>query len=70
MRLRATIRARRQPNKFSRRGFMYCYYMEVRDDTGRLWASDNTGDWRVMYDLALWHMETIKEAWTIGVLKP
>lgn len=49
---------------------MWVYYMAIRDQTGRVIASDNTGSWRVIYDQSLEDMRVIGKATTIGMVKP
>jgi hypothetical protein len=67
---KAQVYCRKEPNKFDRRGYIYCwYYRVVNTDTGRVMASDNTGNWRLMIDNALRDLDAIRHCASLGILK-
>jgi hypothetical protein len=67
---KAQVYCRKEPNKFARRGYIYCwYYRVINTETGNVMASDNTADWRRMIDAAMRDLEAIRHCASLGILK-
>jgi len=70
MNIKTQVYCRKETNKFTRRGYIYCWYYRVFDaDTGNTLASDNTGNWRKMLDAAIQDTVAIRHCAKLGILK-
>jgi len=70
MTIKAQVYCRKEPNKWDRRGYIYCwYYRVINTETGNVLASDNTADWRRMIDSALHDLGAIRHCANLGILK-
>ena len=70
MKIRAQLYCHKEPNKWDRRGYIYCWYYRVIDTgTGNVLASDNTADWRKMFDAALRDVSAARHCAKLGILK-
>jgi hypothetical protein len=70
MSIKAQVYCRKEPSKFDRRGYIYCWYYRVfNTETGKVLASDNTADWRRMVDSALHDLTAIRHCASLGILK-
>jgi hypothetical protein len=70
MNFKAQVYCRKEQNQFDRRGYIYCwYYRVINMNTGKVLASDNTGNWQKMIDAALRDLNAIRQCASLGILK-
>lgn len=70
MKIRAQLYCHKEPNKWDRRGYIYCWYYRVYDaNTGNVLASDNSGDYRSISSQMVRDLEAIWHCARLGILK-
>lgn len=62
------MHCQKEDNKFARRGYIYCWYYKIIDDTGNVLKTDNTGNFHGLLDQALWQQKVIVDAYNAGIL--
>ena len=68
--IRAQVYCHKEKNEWDRRGYIYCWYYRVIDtETGKVLASDNTGNFRLILESASMDIQAIKRCVSIGIVK-
>jgi hypothetical protein len=67
--MKGAVYARKEPNRWAARGFIYLYIYEITDEHGNLLATDNTGSWRKIYDACHQNTGALRKAQHIGAIR-